>query len=177
MSQRVQSYSQIVTTLTTFQSCQALIRYGAISLEQNNTRAFQVLLKFATLLDAVGGSLGVAVGYFAAPLAGLYMGWSNEVVEYAQIYSVLILFTACATPTGVLRLFDRFDLLAIQTTITPLFRLIGVAIAAALGAPFWAYLLAWLIAQLVGGATLVYMGWREVARREHLRASMRRLKD
>ena len=165
----VQSYAQIVTTLTTFQSCQALIRYGVISLEQNNTRAFQVLLKFATLLDAVGGSLGVAVGYFAAPLAGLYMGWSKEVVEYVQIYSVLILFTACATPTGVLRLFDRFDLLALQTTITPLFRLIGVAIAAALSAPFWAYLLAWLIAQLVGGAMLVYMGWREVARREHLR--------
>ena len=164
----VQTYVGVITSLATFQSWQAVIRYGAICMENNNTPAFQALLKLATLLDIGGVILGATVGYFAAPLIGPYVGWSDEVIRYAQPYSLLILFTVTATPTGILRLFDRFDLLAVQTTITPLFRLVGVAIAWALSAPFWAYLAAWFIAAIVGGVVLIFLGWREVYRRGRL---------
>ncbi len=164
----VQTYVQVITSLATFQSWQAVIRYGAICIENNNTPALQALLKLATLLDIGGVVVGAAVGYFAAPLIGPYVGWSDEVIRYAQPYSFLILFTVTATPTGILRLFDRFDLLAVQTTITPLFRLIGVAIATALAAPFWAYLVAWFVAAVLGGVVLLFLGWREAYRRGRL---------
>jgi O-antigen/teichoic acid export membrane protein len=166
----VQTYGQVTATLATLQSPQAVIRYGATALEKNDRAAFQSLLKFSTLWDLGGGLLGSLIGFMAAPIVGPHMGWSPEVIGYAQLYSFLVLFTACVTPTGMLRLLDRFDVLAGQTVVTPLFRLIGIATAALLGAPFWGYLLAWFVAQFLGGISLTYLAWRELARSGHLKA-------
>ncbi len=173
----VQTYAQVITSLITFQSCQAVIRYGAIALERGDRPALQSLLKFMALLDIGGGVLGVLVAFLFASIVGPHVGWNEDIIRYAQLYSCLILFTACATPTGILRLLDRFDLLAIQTTITPFIRLIGIITAVVLNAPLWAYLLAWFSAQLVGGLTLTYLGWREIWRRGHFAGMTASLKD
>lgn len=157
----VQTYVQVITGLTTFHSWQAVIRYGAISIEQKDTPAFQRLISFTSALDVAGVVIGATVAWFAAPVVGPYVGWSPEVIGYAQPYSLLILFTIVATPTGLLRLYDRFDILAWQVMITPALRLMGVAIAVLLGAPLWAYLLAWFVAGVIGGLSLVVLGWRE----------------
>lgn len=158
----VQTYGQVIATLSTLQSPQAVIRYGAISLQHDDTPGFQRLLKHVTVLDVAGGVLGVIVGVALAPVVGPHLGWSAEVIGYAQLYSLLVFFTVCATPTGVLRLFDRFDLLAAQTTMIPFLRLVGVIIAVVMDAPLWAYLLAWFVAQMIGGVTLTFLGWREI---------------
>jgi O-antigen/teichoic acid export membrane protein len=164
----VQTYVLVISGLTTFQSWQALIRYGAISLKSEDPREFQNLLKFTMVLDVIGVIIGVAVGYFAAPLIGPFLQWNSDVVTYAQAYSFLTLFTVIATPIGLLRLFDRFDLLTIQASVTPLFRLIGVIIALTLDAPLWGYLLAWFVAGTIGGIVLIVLGWREASRRGRL---------
>lgn len=160
----VQTYVQVITGLSTFHSWQAVIRYGAISVEKDDTPAFQTLISFTTMLDIGGVVIGALIAWFAAPWIGPYVGWSPEVISYAQPYSLLILFTIVATPTGLLRLYDRFDILAWQVTITPALRLVGVGIAVFLDAPLWAYLLAWFIAGVFGGLTLVVLGWREGVR-------------
>ncbi len=168
----VQTYVQVITGLATFHSWQAVIRYGAISVEQDDTQAFQSLISFTTVLDVTGVILGAVIAWYAAPLIGPHVGWSAEVVSYAQPYSLLILFTIVATPTGLLRLYDRFDILAWHVTITPALRLVGVGIAVVLEAPLWAYLLAWFIAGAAGGLVLVALGWREGLRQGRL-AGMR----
>lgn len=164
----VQTYVQVITGLATFQSWQALIRYGAISLKNDDHASFQNLLKFTTVLDLCGVAVGLLVGVLCAPLVGPYMQWDADVVSYAQGYSLLILFMVTATPTGLLRLFNRFDILTMQASVTPLLRLVGVAIASLLDAPLWAYLLAWFVAGVVGGIALIVLGWREAAKRGHL---------
>lgn len=168
----VQTYVQVITGLSTFHSWQAVIRYGAISTQTDDTRGFQSLISFTTLLDVAGVVLGATLAWFAAPLVGPYLGWNAEIIAYAQPYSLLILFTIVATPTGLLRLYDRFDILAWQVTITPVLRLVGVAIAVLLDAPLWAYLLAWFVAGVIGGLTLVGLGWREGVKQGRL-TSMR----
>ena len=164
----VQTYVLVISGLTTFQSWQALIRYGAISLKSEDPCEFQNLLKFTMVLDVIGIVIGLAVGYLAAPLIGPFLKWNSDVVVYAQAYSFLILFTVIATPIGVLRLFDRFDLLTFQASIAPLCRMIGVSIALALDAPLWGYLVAWFVAGGVGGIALIVLGWLEVSRRGRL---------
>jgi len=160
----VQTYIQVITGITTFQSWQAVIRYGAICLEQKDVLSLQKLIKFTSLLDVAGVAVGAIIAYMCAPLIASYVGWSEEVVAYARPYSFLILFTIVATPTGILRLNDRFDLLAIQAVVPSMVRVIGVVIAYFLDAPFWAYLLAWFVAGMVGGLTLLVMGWLEALR-------------
>lgn len=161
----VQTYVLVLTAFATFQSWQAIIRYGAICLERKDIPALQSLIKFCALLDVAGVLFAFALGYTLAPVIGPHMDWTPEVVRYAQLYSVLVLFTMVATPMGILRLCDRFDLLAMQTVVTPLLRLVGVGAAALLDGPLWAYLAAWFVAGVAGGALLIYLGWREAARR------------
>ncbi len=160
----VQTYVPVITALATFQSSQAVIKYGAVCLDEDDTPGLQALVKFTTLLDIAGVIVGSLLGYFAAPYIGPHVGWSDEVISCAQPYSLLIPFSIVATPTGLLRLYDRFELLTMQTVVTPLLRLIGVGIAALLSAPFWAYLLAYFVAGTVGGQLLAYLGWREIYR-------------
>ena len=157
----VQTYVQVITGLTTFHSWQAVIRYGAISVETDDTAGFQQLISFTTVLDVSGVVLGAVLAWFAVPFVGPVLGWSEDVIAYAQPYSLLILFTIIATPTGLLRLYDRFDILAWQVMVTPGMRLIGVIAAVVTDAPLWGYLLAWFVAGVVGGLTLLGLGWRE----------------
>ena len=171
----LQTYVQVIMALATFQSWQAVIRYGAICIEKNDVPAFQSLVKFTTLLDVAGVVVGSAIGYFAAPLIGPYVGWSEQVIAYAQPFSLAILFTILATPTGLLRLYDRFALLSAQSTVTPLVRLIGIGLAVFFHAPFWVYLAAWFVANVAGGVVLFYMGWREAHRNGWLKGMTRSL--
>ncbi|WP_199332683.1 lipopolysaccharide biosynthesis protein [Anabaena catenula] len=157
----IQTYIQIIVDLTTFQSSQAVIRYGTICLEQKNQVALQKLLKFTTLLDLVGVLVGLAIAVFIAPYIGFYIGWNQMVITQVQWYSLIILFTSTTTPKGLLQLYNRFDLLAFQITIPTIISMLGAMVAAMLNAPLWGYLIVWFIAQASGELLLFLVGWRE----------------
>lgn len=171
----VQTYVQILAGVTTFQSWQLLIRFGTQDVAENRIADFQALIKFSTVLDVAGACIGIAVGIALAPLLGFWMGWDAETVILAQLYSFLVLSYAVATPTGLLRLYDKFGMLAWQVVITPGLRLVGVAIAFFFQAPIWAYWLSWFVAGFVGSFVLIWLGWREAARNGHLHALERSL--
>ncbi|MFN6571720.1 oligosaccharide flippase family protein [Dendronalium sp. ChiSLP03b] len=165
----IQTYIQIVTDLTTFQSSQAVIRYGTICLEQKNKVALQQLLKFTTLLDLLGVLIGLAIAVILAPYIGFYMGWNQATIFQVQWCSLIILFTSVATPRGLLQLCNRFDLLALQITIPTFICMFGAFVAAILNAPVWGYLLVWFISQASGGLLLFLVGWREAWKRGMLK--------
>ena len=157
----IQTYVQVVIGLTTFHSWQAVIKYGANTINSNDIIAFQKLISFTTLLDIMGVLTGTTLAWTLAPILGPFLGWDGDTIYYARVYSLLILFTIVATPTGILRLFDRFDLLAWQVIITPALRLFGVIIAVLIDAPIWGYLVIWFFASIAGGLTLLILGWKE----------------
>lgn len=161
----IHTYVEVASGITKFQSWQAVIRYGAACLQREARGDFQGLIKFSTSLDLGAALLGAAGAAAVAPLIGPFLGWSEDVVPMAMVYSVLILFTLTATPTGVLRLFDRFDLLAGQAAVTPGLRLVGAGIAYLGGAGLWGFLLVWLTSGIVGRLVLLGMGWWELHRR------------
>ncbi|MEH1944218.1 MAG: oligosaccharide flippase family protein [Nostoc sp.] len=154
------TYVQIVTELTTFQSSQAVIRYGAICLEQKNKLALQQLLKFTTGLDLLGVIVGLAIAIIIAPDIGFYLGWNQAMIIQVQWYSLIILFSSTATPRGLLQLCDRFDLLSLQITIPTSIRMFGAMVASIFHAPLWGYLCLWLISEALGGMLLFFVGWR-----------------
>lgn len=164
----VQTYALVIGGLTTFQSWQVLIKAGAECIARDDDGGFQALLRFTTMLDVVGVVLATTVAIIAAPLIGPALDWNAEVIRLAQPYSLSIIFTVVATPTGVLRLFNRFDLLSAQSVITPVLRMVGVIISYLLDASPAGYLIAWFIGGAVGGVALVWLGWREAVRCGHL---------
>ncbi|MCC5644392.1 oligosaccharide flippase family protein [Nostoc sp. CHAB 5824] len=165
----IQTYIQIVIDLTTFQSSQAVIRYGTICLEQKNKLALQQLLKFTTLLDLLGVVIGLAIAVIIAPYIGSYMGWNQATIVQVQWCSLIILFTSVATPRGLLQLCDRFDLLALQITVPTFISMFAAFVAAIVNAPLWGYLLVWFLSQASGGLLLFFVGWREAWKRGMLK--------
>ncbi|HEX7930614.1 MAG TPA: polysaccharide biosynthesis C-terminal domain-containing protein, partial [Sphingomicrobium sp.] len=70
-----------------------------------------------------------------------------------------------ATPVGVLRALDRFDLISWQGTTYPIARAILAGIAFAAGAPFEVYVGIWFITDLSGDIYFWFLAWRELRRR------------
>lgn len=159
------AFVEILIGLTTFQSWQAFIRYGAVFLKENNREAMQDLIKVTTLLDILGSVSGFIGAIILAPLLGPPLGWEMETIREVQYCSIFILFTLGSTPMGLLRLYDQFNWLAFQQVFAPFIRLTGTIIALAIHAPFWSYLFIWVFAEAVNGVSLLFLGWREVHRR------------
>lgn len=165
----IHSYVKLFGGLTKFQSWQAVIHYGATSLERKRPDDLQRLIKFTTILDLASAVIGMALAMSLAGLVGAELGWGEDTVSLVMAYSLLIAVTIKATPIGVLRLFDRFKLIAMQTPLAPAVGLIGVSLAYVLDGGLTAYLAAWFAAGAVESATLVVLGWRELGRQGLLR--------
>lgn len=161
----IHAYVRLVWEITTFKSWQAVIRYGAEAIAQDDRPAFQGLIKFTTLLDIVMAVIGTLIAAAAVPLVGDLLNWDADTRDMALLYSVLVLFSIKATPVGLLRLFDRFDLIALQSLIMPGTRLMGATIAWALGAGLWGFVFVWLSAGILSGILMIALGWYEFHKR------------
>ena len=166
----INTYALTATGLSRFQSWQAVIQFGtpalhAIESRGGDRQALADVLLFALALDLGTGLLGMVAAMALLPALGPMLNIPGEMLGLALLYATLIPTMSIATPTGVLRLLDRFDLMAWQSTVLPALRLAGVVAAWAAGAPFWAYLLCWWLSDLLGDAVLSWMAWRELRRR------------
>ena len=161
----LQTHVQFLSGVATVQSNQAVIHYGVKHLAAGDVPAFQAIVKAGTLLDVAGALVAMVLAVLLAPAVASFLEWDARIVFYAQCFAPLALANAIATPKGMLRLFDRFDLLARHVMVTPAVRLAGSAVAFLLDAPLPAYLAVWLIAGYAGAAVALGMAWRQAARR------------
>lgn len=161
----VHAFAQAASTLVKFQSWQAVVRYGVESLEPGRRAEFHALLRFTAGLDAAGGLAACAICAGAAFLLGPAFGVPAGVAPLAALYATATVFMVMATPNGLLRLFDRFDLIARSDALGAAARLAGVALAALLGGGLPAFLGAWYASAAVGGVALVAAAWTELRKR------------
>ena len=159
---------QLLIVLTTFQSNQAIVRYGVLHLNAGDPKGFQGLIKFGTLLDISAAGVAVAAALLLAPVIGDAADAHARYLPAAQLLALLPLTAAIATPKGMLRLFGRFDLLARQVTVTPLARLVGTIGLSLVGGSLLGYAAVWVAAGAIGAIVAVFMGWREAWRRDLL---------
>lgn len=160
----------LITRLISFKSFQAIVKYGADYRHDGDHDRFQRLIKFTLLLDLGSGLLGLAFGVMVMQLLGTTIGLPADARALASWYCLLILLNVNATPSGILRLFDRFDLIAWYTPVEPLVRLGGVVLAAAADAGWETYLGVWFVARFAGSVTLIVLAWTELVRQGLLAA-------
>ncbi len=164
----IQAFAQFLGEVVKFQSWQTLIHFGARPLAEDRKTDFQQVLRFTVVLDIASTVLGIVVGVAGSlALAGL-LGWSAEEAPAAAWFMVTIAFAVSATPLGLLRLFDRFDIMAQQSALISLLRLIGGAIAFAVGADMAGFLLAAAVAAFGSWLYLAAFSLIELKRRDLL---------
>lgn len=144
----IHAYIQTVGEIVKFQSWQALLNFGTGHFLDRRIPEFHRVLRFSLLLDFVSGIAGIAIAIAGILIVGEHLGWQQADRGLAILYALSIFFNVSATPTGALRLTDRFKLLAAESTIESWVKLIGAAIAWVWGAGLAHFLMIWFIAKV-----------------------------
>lgn len=159
-------------SFVTFPSWQAMFTYGTPALVEGNRAQFHKILKFTLLLDLVGAALGVAaVLLLMAPAAGL-VEIPATYHDAARLYGLTVVLMAIGNaPDGALRMLERFDILAFQTTLTPAARFLGALGLFFLEAGLSAFLFVWFLSWLIGQSYLLARAVVELKRRGLLKGA------
>lgn len=166
----IQAFAQFLGEVVKFQSWQTILHYGTRPLGEGRVAEFQRVLRFTLILDLASTALGVAVGVAGAILLSDRLGWSADQAPAAALYMFSIAFMVSATPLGLLRLFDRFDVMARQAALIALIRVIGSGVALAMDAPMEGFLLAWAIGTVGSWLYLAGSAFAELGKRDLLQA-------
>ena len=154
-----------ISDVAKFQSWQAVLRYGTLALEQDRATDFRRLIKLTVLLDLASAIVGIIVAVIAVPLLAPTLGWLPEWVPAIQVYAFSILFMVTATPTGLLRLFDRFDLLSVSKAMGSLLRLVGAVWIFVFGGNLETLLVIWFAGTATSGVWLIGHSLRALSTR------------
>jgi len=164
----ITSYAKAASGLSKFQSWQLIVRYGGQALGSGETDEFKASTGFAFALDVVSGFGGMILAILLLPLLGGLFGITDQYLLVAMVYCTLLPTMGAATPVGVLRSLDRFDLISWQGTTYPIARAILAGIAWQMDAPFEAFVAIWYVTDLGGDLYLWFLAWRELRRRDLL---------
>ncbi len=159
------SYAKAASGISKFQSWQLIVRFGGTVLAHGEHEEFKASTGFAVALDVVSGIGGMILAVMLLPFVGGWFGITKEYLWLAILYCTLLPTMGAATPVGVLRALDRFDLLGWQGTTYPIARAILASIAWATSAPLEAYLAIWFVTDLGGDIYLWFLALRELRRR------------
>ncbi|MEP3225108.1 MAG: oligosaccharide flippase family protein [Parasphingorhabdus sp.] len=142
--------AQAIALIVTFQTWQVVIRYGAryIKGDENRIR-FGRLVGLCTLLDIAGALAGCALAYFAVGWLAPYFGWDQQLAENALLFALVMLLSIKSTPTGILRVENRFDLAAYAEAIIPLVRLLGTLFVWLTDPTLVNFLIVWALSEVI----------------------------
>ena len=153
----IHTYAMLMRALVDFGSTQAIVRYGVPAHDAGDSHALGRLIKVCRRIDKQASITAALLALAVAPFAGPSMGMDNNHVMLLMAYSVVLITTGTGTASGILRLYDRFDILGRQMTISPTIRFMGVVIAWWLSAPIQVFVAIWAIAY---ATEHLYMLWQ-----------------
>lgn len=166
------AYMLFFGEVSTFKNWQAIIRFGSNDAEQQDVEGFSRLIKFTAKLDF----LSVIFAYIlAVSLMGAFV-WFLDAFPHMQppdmdlkllkkwvpIYCAVLFLRMIGSAYGILRLFDRFGLIAIEAVTMPFLRLAGSIYVWQTGGGFADFIVVWFIASSVSYILLIFFAIREL---------------
>lgn len=162
--------------LLKFKSWQAVVQYGTPIMARDDRAGLQRLLKFTLgmdLLSALVAAVLIALlGGFvlAAVSAATASGQIGDAEKFLYWLAPAMPFVLIAgTCGGVLRLFDRFDLIGARMVVPPAARVAGAAVLFATGASLGQFVILWSASLAAGGCVYLALAGYELRRRGLLR--------
>lgn len=161
----IQAYALLMRGLLNCRVFNAVIRYGVPAHDAGDLRTLRRLLRVCHRVDRGSSIAATLLAVLLAPWIGPLMGVGHEHVVLLAAYSLVLLTTGNNTPDGILRLFDRFDVIGWQMTTAAVISLVGVAIAAWWRAPLPVYVAVLGVAYATEQLCMSWLGWGEYRRR------------
>ena len=168
----INSYIKAVNGIAKFQSWQLIVRYGGHGVAHGDPEHFKVATGFAFSLDMISGVGGMIVGAALLPFISRWVGIDPQYLWLALLYCAVLPVMSAATPDGVLRVFDRFDLISWSGTLMPISRALLSGVAFVADAPLPTYVVIWFVTDMIGNLYPWLLAWREL-KRHGLHATIR----
>lgn len=154
----ITTYVAIIDRLINFQIFHAIIRYGTHALEAGEKERFGRIIKFCISLDIGGAIAGAVVGMALAGIVAGYLRFSQEHAQYLFLFSLVVAVHLSGVPTGILRLYNHYRVLALQGVIAACTVFLCLPIVWFLGGGLGSVLLVYALSQVVGVVFLIVAG-------------------
>lgn len=153
-----QSYMLIIDVLLNVQSWKGVIQYGQKSLIENNKNDFLGYIKIGCILDISTAIIGGICSILLASVVGHVLGWSDELILCSEIFSLTIFSHFSGTPTGILRILNKFNLVAIQKIISAIIKLFAFTMFLILRGSISAVdaVIIYTVADIIGNLLLIF---------------------
>ncbi|QGG47309.1 oligosaccharide flippase family protein [Heliorestis convoluta] len=161
----IQTYILVVDGLMNFQSWQAMIKFGTDFNENQEVDLFKAMIKYVLLIDVLTAIIATILAITMIKVIGPFINIDENVYHYVMLFSFVILFHVSGVPIAILRMFNKFKLLAFQAVLTSLIKLIGVIILFITESELLGFVIVWVITDIAGHILLQYLGFRELKKR------------
>lgn len=131
------TFGQALVGFASFQTWQAIVRWGQKKQDLPDATGF------ALALDGVTIAVGITVAALILGFAGDWLPLPQELRPAAFGFTVVALLSIRSTPTGILRLHDRYARAATADSTTSIVRVIGASIVALVDPTITGFLLVW----------------------------------
>lgn len=149
----VSGASQALATLVAFQTWQIIVRYGVEAQDQGDEARLGRLFRACAALDMASALVGTALAFVILLLWGEELGIGHTLLRATMIFTAVQMLTIRSTPTGILRLRDRFSSAALADSVTPVMRFVGAAAVMWFHPTVQGFLFAWGLAELATAIT------------------------
>lgn len=142
----VVTFAQALVGFVSFQTWQAVVRWGQTSEELGDATGFALALDGLTIL------VGTIAAALILWLAGDWLPVPREMRLTAFAFTMVFLVSIRSTPTGILRLHDRYARAATADSITSIVRVVGASLVALIAPSITAFLLVWAASEIATAA-------------------------
>lgn len=150
------TYVLLIRALLDFGTADAIVRFGVQAHDASDNHSLGKLIKVCRRIDKLVSITAALLALLVAPIAGPAMGMDTKHVILLMTYSAVLFTPGAGSAAGILRLFDRIDIIGRQMTIAPTLRFLGVVIAWALGAPIEIFVAIWCTAYVAENAYILW---------------------
>ena len=121
-----QSYMNIMDVIINIQSWRSTIQYGQKALVDGNIKELHSYVKLGCIMDISTAILCFIISVILPHFIGSLLHWSNEMILCSQIFAITIISHFAGTPTAILRLFNKYNLVALSKTLAAIFKIIAI---------------------------------------------------
>lgn len=147
----VTAFTSVVNRFASFRMNELVVRYVGFYQENDDPKRAAAVFKVASLLE-VGSSI-VALGliFWLAPLGARFFAQDVSLAFWFKLYGIIVLANLIyESATGLLQIFDRFQIIAIINVIQSAVTLILVIISFFADFGLNAVILAYMIGKMIG---------------------------
>lgn len=121
-----QTYMTIIDTVLNLQCWRGVIKFGEAAKVEGDLDELCGYIKLGTMIDVLTAVLGTVVCFLLANFIGSLLNWNSITILSAKIFSVVIVSHFSGTPTAVLRMENKFNLVSIQKIVSSLIKIISL---------------------------------------------------